>query len=123
MASLQAKFGGVADQMIEAANRPSPDAGMVDRLLFHAKSLVSVRPAGPVTGDSAEAVVSRMQAKVAAGDLAGALKEREALPAAAKEASMEWAGQAAQRVALNDAVTALGRAVNESSGAGATSKK
>src|SRR5690606_36966651 len=82
-------------------------AGMVDRLIQHASSLVTVRPAGPIAGDSVPAIVSRMKAAVEARDLATALKEREALPEEGKAASAAWAEDAAARLALDRQLAAL----------------
>lgn len=112
LAGLQGRFAKVGDAIIDAAYRPAGDAGLGERLLYQARSLVSVRPTGPVAGDSAEAIVSRMQAKVASGDLAGALAEREALRAPSKDASAAWAKDAAARLALVEAVAALNRGVS-----------
>ena len=63
-----------------------------------ARSLVSVRPVGPVAGSDPPAVVSRMEAAVATGDLATALRERDGLPPAGKDASAAWAAKAMERV-------------------------
>lgn len=104
---LAGQFPQVAQAILGAAARPDPGDGLIDRLAQSAKSLVEVRPVGPVPGDLPEAIVSRMEAAVRGGDLAAALAEREALAAPGQAASARWAESAAARVALDRDVAAL----------------
>lgn len=76
-----------ASGIIASAEPVAPDAGVVDRLLASARSLVKVRPVGEVEGESASAIVARMEADINAGDLQAALGEYESLPEPAKTAA------------------------------------
>jgi hypothetical protein len=111
VATLQASFPAVADAILAAAATPGEDAGFVDRLLALGSGLVTVRPTAPIAGDTPAAVVSRMQAAVARGDLQDALGEREKLPPAAQDVSATWAGAAADRVAIDTIVERLALSV------------
>ena len=73
--------------------RPAIPAGTgpLDRLLGSARGLVEVRPANPTEGSDPGAILSRIRAALAAGDLKTALAERETLPEVARAATEEWA--------------------------------
>ncbi len=87
---------------------PIPEgAGVMDRLMQSARGLVEVRPAHPTEGSDPEAVVTRIRGALAAGDLDTALKERDALPDAAKAATADWAAKAAARRDADDLVAQL----------------
>lgn len=90
---LLSGFGPVGDQIISLQNRPASDAGVLDRFLNSAQSLVKVRPAGPVEGSDDTAVVSRIEAALKNGDLQAAMKEWDGLSETARNASEGWAGQ------------------------------
>ncbi|SHF55931.1 Uncharacterized conserved protein [Kaistia soli DSM 19436] len=108
VASLQASFPAAADAVRSASRRIDPEAGFIDRLAASAGSLVSVKPAGPVEGSSPTAIVSRMESMVDKGDLAAALAESDALDATSKSALAGWADAARRRVAIDQALAALG---------------
>jgi hypothetical protein len=95
--TLRADFGKVSDAIL-AATQGAGDDSLLGRIASGARGLVSIRPVGPVAGSDPPAIVSRMTAEVAMGDLAKALGERDALPAAGKDASADWAARAAARV-------------------------
>lgn len=106
-AELIAAFPAVADAIRVAAAKADPGASLIDRLAASAGSLVSVKPAGPMAGGSATAIVSRMEAAVKAGDLAEALREGEALDAIARAPLAAWAAQAARRITIDTALGSL----------------
>jgi len=111
IAALRDSFPAVADAILAAASALGPDADFIDRLLAFGSGLVTVRPTTPIEGDTAEAVVSRMQDAVARGDLAAALAEREKLPAAGQAASATWAAAAADRTRIDTIVDRLALSV------------
>ena len=111
VAGLQKQFPAVADAILSATAAAGPNAGFLERLGAFGRGLVSVRPTTAISGDSPEAVVSRMQAAVDEGDLATALSEREALPADGQTASAAWAEAAADRVAIDDLIDKLALSV------------
>jgi hypothetical protein len=91
---LRRQFSGIAEG-IRQAEAPAPsDAGPLERLMHSARNIVEVRPAGPQPGESAGAVASRIEAALAAGDLARALEEWQDLPEDARAASQDWAEEA-----------------------------
>ncbi len=111
IAALQAAFPGVADAILAASSELGPDAGFIDRLFSFGGSLVTVRPTGPIEGDTPDAIVSRMQAAVDQGDLGAALAEREKLPPPGQNASATWAAAAADRQAIDSIVQRLALSV------------
>ena len=107
LAALQAEFPPLAVQIRRAAAKVDPSASMWDRLVASAGSLVEVKPAGPVEGSSAVAVLSRVEAAVAAGDLSTALREADGFDASGREAIAAWRTAAERRLAIDAAVAAL----------------
>jgi hypothetical protein len=95
--ALRADFSKVGDAIL-AATQGSDDS-LFGRLVSGARGLVSVKPTAPIAGSDPPAIVSRMDAAVAKGDFATALREREALPAAGKAASADWSMKVAARIA------------------------
>ena len=84
-----------------------PPAASASRRTASAGSLVEVKPAGPVEGSSAVAVLSRVEAAVAAGDLSTALREADGFDASGREAIAAWRTAAERRLAIDAAVAAL----------------
>lgn len=107
VATLAAEFPDVASAILSADNAVDPEASFLERFWQNARSAVVIEPTTPVEGDDPPAIVSRMRAAIAEGDLAAALAEREALPEEALAVSEDWAGRAAERVALDQAIEAL----------------
>ena len=76
--------------------------------------LVTVRPVGgDVEGADPAAVAARAEAKVAAGDLPGALEELTALSGDAAAAAEDWRAQAEARLAAETALRLLAARVIE----------
>lgn len=103
--NLLASFPAAADAMIDAANGGNSDAGLVDRLLNSATSLVKIRPVGDVSGDSVQAIVARMESRLANGDLQGALNEWKTLPEKARSASAGFSKNLEARIEVEKLVT------------------
>ena len=106
-ADLIAGFAAVRDAMITAA-APIRTGTMFDRMMANAQSLVKVRAAGASPGNDPDAVVSRIDAALGAGDLKAALSDWTALPDASKAASAAWAGKLKARVLADSAARAIG---------------
>lgn len=108
-AVLLAEFEPAADAIL-SIDAPRPE-GMLEGLLANARSLVKVKPAGPLEGNSNEAIVSRIRAALEAGNLAEALAQWQSLPEAARNASAEWGQRLKTRVeagaALDGVLSAL----------------
>ncbi|WP_349358692.1 mitofilin family membrane protein [Stappia sp.] len=107
-ATLKARFGAVARSMSAALDRPA-DGDVVDSFWSNARSLVSIRQPGDTDADTPAAALGRMEARVEAGDFAGAVEAYETLPEAVRAAGADWVADARARVAadrLVDLVTA-----------------
>ena len=90
----------------EAASGPPP-GGFLDRLQANAERLVRIRPVGPAQGDDAGAILARLDAKAAEGDIAGALAEAGKLTAAVRAPLEPWIRRAQERNAALAAASAL----------------
>ncbi len=119
-AALAAEFSQVGDAIVAATTGANPNAGLFERLIAGLGSLVTVRPTGPVQGNDPAAVVSRMQAAVAAGDLATALSERDSLPAAGQDACADWAAAAKSRVTVDALIARIAQSIAPADGNGPT---
>lgn len=106
-ADLESSFAPAADAMIAAAEPVNPNAGIVDRLLNSAKSMVKVRPVGEVAGDDVGARVARMEVAVKAGQYDAAIAEYDGLPDAAKAAGAAYADRLKARLEVTKLVDQL----------------
>jgi hypothetical protein len=106
VAALATGFAKLAPNLVAAATPPA-EGGVVDRMLDHMRSLVRVRKVGEAAGDSADAVVARVSAALAHGDLAAALDAYRHLPDAARQASADWGKAAEARLAAAAAAQGL----------------
>lgn len=98
---LLAAFPAAADRMIAAMRPAEPDAGIFDRLMSSAMTMVKVRKVGDVEGDSVEAIVARMETRITDGDLEGALAEWQKLPDPAKAAAGDFGDKLAARAKVD----------------------
>lgn len=106
LAAIRARF----EADVEALDLTPPVAegsGPIDRLLQSARGLVEVRPANPTEGADPAAVVTRIRAALAAGDLRTALVEWGALPDPVRAATSGWKEVAETRLAADDIVAEL----------------
>lgn len=101
---LVGDFSDAADAILDAIHQPGGDAGIVDRLLSSASSIVRVRPVGSVEGDSPEAIVARIENKLQNGDFKGAQIEWQALPEAGSNAAAEYKAALDRRVEVEDSI-------------------
>lgn len=100
--AIAAAFPDAAAAMIAAARTSDPNAGILDRLMSSAQSLVQVRPVGMVAGEDAPAIVARMEVAIEKGDYAAALSEYRALPEAARAAGADYAARIEARHAADE---------------------
>jgi hypothetical protein len=94
---LMEAFPEAANRAIAAANPIDPDAGLMDRLMSSALSVVKVRPVGEVEGDTPDAIVARTEARLLDGNLDAALNEWNTLPEASQAAAADFGGALAAR--------------------------
>jgi uroporphyrinogen-III synthase len=105
--SLQAEFPALARKVI-AQSHGGEGEDLLSNVLRRLSSLVSVRPVGPVEGDSAEAIVARAESHLNSGDLRAALETLDALSGPAAEAAADWRARAEARLKAQDALAKLG---------------
>jgi hypothetical protein len=101
---LVADFPGIADQILASINSGNPDQSLTDRLLSSALSIVKVRPVGNVEGETPDAIVARMEAKLTDGDLKGADAEWQKLPQTGKQASAGYEKSLSARIRVEELV-------------------
>ena len=105
-ADLQAAFAPAARAAL-AAEPPPQDASAVDRFVTFLRSQTGARSLAPRAGDSADAVLSRTEALLRAGDLRGALAESLLLQGPSADAMLDWQARVETRLAALDALADL----------------
>jgi hypothetical protein len=109
-AQLLAAFDAVRVQILSLSSEPA--AGFFEKLVDNAKGLVKVEPAGPLPGDSPEAILSRVKAGLSSKDPAAAFNAWQILPEAQKTAGASFGEMLARRVeadkALAEVLASLG---------------
>lgn len=106
-AEIAAEVAAAANAMVAAAAPVDENAGLLQKLLSSAESLVKVRPIGAVEGAGAPETVARMEVAVNQGDYAKALSEYDTLPEAVKAAGADFAGKLKARIEVEAQVDAL----------------
>ncbi len=98
---------------VQNPNAPSKDGSISERFWANAQNMVSFRTSGPQTGDTPLAILSRVKAKVEAGELAAAKTEWAQLPDDVRKSGASWIAQLNTRIeafalqnALNQKLTA-----------------
>jgi hypothetical protein len=84
-----------------------PGDGTWNRLSAFLRSQTGARSLTPRSGDDPDAVLSRAEAALRAGDLKAALAEIAKLPQAGQDRMSEWVGLAEKRVSAMEAVESL----------------
>lgn len=115
-ASLASQLHTLGPSLVKAAE-PKSNLGLADRLLASAGSLVRISMAADSKGDTPTALVSRAEAALAQGDVAGAQTLMQKLPEDLKvtaggfEAMLKehLEAKATGRALLNEALSALAR--------------
>jgi hypothetical protein len=117
-AALARELTGLVPAMQRLTAAPPAQGGFLERLQANAEHLVRIRPIDETPGDDPAAVISRIEAKAARADIAGALSEFAKLPAPVRAPAEEWIKKAQARDAAvdasrrfaGDALAALGKA-------------
>lgn len=91
MTEILGEADGAVKAMIAAGKPVDEKAGLFDRLLNSARSLVTVRPVGPVEGSGVPETAARMEFELKSGELDKALAEYDSLPEPAKAAGAAFA--------------------------------
>ncbi|QXT40145.1 COG4223 family protein [Gymnodinialimonas ceratoperidinii] len=109
---LQASFPASARAALPIALRETAGDSATDRVGAFFMGQIGGRSVEPRDGDDPDAVLSRAEAAVGAGDIDGALSEIATLPEGAQAAFDEWIAQAEARVAADDALADLSATLN-----------
>lgn len=108
LTALQAAFEPAARGALSAARAAEQGSGtMTDRLSTFLLNQTGARSLTPREGDDPDAVLSRMRAGLAEGDVAAALALLADLPEAAQAPLADWSAQAGNWVAARDALAKL----------------
>jgi hypothetical protein len=105
--ALQASFPDSARTALEAALRANMGESWSERVGNFLRTQVGVRSLTPRDGPDPDAILSRAEAALTAGDVAQALAEIATLPASAQDALSAWRAQAQLRLDAQAALAAL----------------
>ena len=89
LGQLGAEFNAAANDALDAENQPA-DQSMASEIWSKAKSFIRVRRKGDVPGDTAPAILARVEHRLNAGDLAASIQEAVQLKDAAAVAFSPW---------------------------------
>jgi hypothetical protein len=106
-ASLADAFPEAARAALEAALRADGGGGLAEGLWSFLRIQTGARSLTPQEGSDPDAVLSRAEAAVTGGDVAGALAELAALPPEALQAVAGWSAMAEDHLAAAAAIAAL----------------
>jgi len=110
---LRQEFPAAARAALDASLQAATDTSWKDRVGTFLRGQTGVRSLTPRAGTDPDAVLSRAEAAVVAGDLAAALGELAGLPDAGKATMADWLGKAQQRQDAAAAVQALSTSVGQ----------
>ena len=108
VSALQAEFAPAARTALADARDADKGTGLVAFL----QRQTGARSVTPQDGDDPDAILSRAQAALSGGDVAGALSELKSLPEAARTAMADWEQAAQTRVLAVNAADALASGAN-----------
>lgn len=106
LATLQADFAPAARAAL-AARPIAPDASLGERVSAFFSNQTGARSLAPRQGNDVDAVLSRAEDRLRAGDLPGTLVELDALDGEPAAAMMEWRARAEERLAVMQALDAV----------------
>jgi hypothetical protein len=112
LASLRSAYPDAARDALTLSLRDTAGDGLMNRTLAFLRSQSGARSLSPRAGDDPDAVLSRSEAALSAGDLGAAIAELSALPEAGKDRMAEWIGLAQRRLSAMDAVALLSENLN-----------
>lgn len=106
-AALVSQFEPLATAMVEAENKPAPNASFTERLAASAGKLVRVRPADDTTDDTTPALAMRIGTALRSGRSSEALALFDKLPAPAREKASGWAASLRARIGADEAARTI----------------
>jgi hypothetical protein len=108
LAALREAFPDAARAALEATLRAQAEAGEIGRVEAFMRIQSGVRSLTPQEGEHADAILSRAEAALAAGDVDGALGLVATLPEPGRAAMQPWADLAQTRRAALEALAGYG---------------
>jgi len=111
MSDLRAAFVPAAREALDAALKATVDDDPAARLEAFLRTQVGYRSLAPKEGDDPDAVLSRAEADLEAGDLAATLAEIETLPEAGRAEMADWAATARTRLDATQAAASLSETI------------
>jgi hypothetical protein len=110
LATLRDSFPDAAHEAIRASILASAGDGLLARSRAYLEAQMASRSLTPQPGNGPDAVLSRMEGRLQHDDLAGALRESEALPSEAAAAMSGWLDAARLRAGATDGLATLAAA-------------
>lgn len=107
LTALREGFPDAARAALEASLEANMGATWSERVKNFLRAQTGARALTPQEGDDPDAVLSRAEAALAAGDVEAALAELDALPAEGKAAMTDWLAQANLRLQAEAALAPL----------------
>ena len=107
LAALRESFPDAARKALAVSIREEAGSGAWARITAFLRSQSGARSLAPRAGEDPDAVLSRAEASLRAGDVARAIEELKALPEAGQAAMSEWVARADRRMQAGAAVAAL----------------
>ncbi|MCV6825646.1 MULTISPECIES: COG4223 family protein [Halocynthiibacter] len=107
LTTLQAEFPAAARDALNVTAAETSGEGVIDKMGAFLKSQTGARSLTPSEGTSPDAILSRAEASLRAGDLTGALSEISTLPETGQQAMAEWIDAATYRNDILQAVRTL----------------
>ncbi len=107
LGALKSAFPPAARESLALSLRETAGTGTLDRFLAFLRVESGARSLAPRAGDDPDAVLSRAEAALGAGDLPAAVAEIGALPSAGQTRMAEWVALAQRRIAAVEAVKTL----------------
>lgn len=111
--ALREAFPPAARDALALSLRATADGNLWSRFTAFVRSQTGARSLAPVAGTDPDAILSRAEAAVVAGDLPAALAELSALPPEGQARMAEWAGLASRRQAALTALATLNAEVGQ----------
>lgn len=110
--ALQDAFPEAARAALAAARKAAATGTTMDRLGAFLMAQTGARSLQPKEGSDPDAILSRVEAALTAGNLAEALREIATLSPEGQAAMAPWVEQAQRRLAATDALGALAQSLN-----------
>lgn len=101
---LQSDFPAAARAALSATAIETSGEGAIDKIGAFLKAQTGARSLTPLEGDNPDAILSRAEANLRAGDLNGSLSEISTLPDTGQAAMAEWTSAARYRLDVMQAV-------------------